>query len=91
MSDTRAKVESLRERIQDSNDISEQDREVLFKFSDTIYLLKSEYTDHRHDKLLRHCTRIAEEVGGLADTLEAPAAAIQGVNQSLRNITIGFI
>jgi len=75
MSDTRAKVESLRERIQDSNDISEQDREVLLKFSDIIYLLKSEYTDHRHDKLLRHCTRIAEEVGGLTDSIEDQGAA----------------
>ncbi|PSQ27810.1 integrase [Halobacteriales archaeon QS_9_68_17] len=88
MSDTRAKVESLRERIQDSNDISEQDREVLLKFSDTIYLLKSEYTDHRHDKLLRHCTRIAEKVGGLADSLEDQSAAeniVRWINQTYTN------
>lgn len=50
--------------------MTDEDREALLQFSDTIYLLKSEYTDHRHDKLLRHCTRIAEEVGGLADALE---------------------
>ncbi|WP_058825923.1 tyrosine-type recombinase/integrase [Haloferax sp. Q22] len=88
MSDTRAKVESLRERIQDSNDISEEDREVLLQFSDTIYLLKSEYTDHRHDKLLRHCTRIAEEVGGLADTLEdrdATEDIVRWINQTYTN------
>jgi len=88
MSDTRAKVESLRERIQDSNDISEQDREVLLKFSDTIYLLKSEYTDHRHDKLLRHCTRIAEEVGGLADALESRDVTediVRWINQTYTN------
>jgi integrase len=75
MSDTRAKVESLRERIQDSNEITEADREVLIEFSDRIYLLKSEYGDHRHDKLLRHCTRMAEEVGGLAETLDSRDAA----------------
>lgn len=88
MSDTRAKVESLRERIQDSNDISEQDREILLQFSDTIYLLKSEYTDHRHEKLLRHCTRIAEEVGGLADSLEDQDAAeniVRWINQTYTN------
>ncbi|MDS0243042.1 MULTISPECIES: tyrosine-type recombinase/integrase [unclassified Haloferax] len=88
MSDTRAKVESLRERIQDSNEISEEDREALLQFSDTIYLLKSEYTDYRHDKLLRHCTRIAEQVGGLADSLEDRGATediVRWINQTYTN------
>lgn len=88
MSDTRSKVESLRERIQDSNDVSEEDREALLKFSDTIYLLKSKYTDHRHDKLLRHCTRMAENVGGLADSLESREAAediVRWIHQTYSN------
>lgn len=69
MSDTRA-IEALRERIQKSDEISEKDREVLMAFSDEFYLLKSKYTNDRHEKLLRHCTRMAENVGGLAGALE---------------------
>ena len=88
MSDTRVKVESLRERIRGSNEISEEDREALLQFSDTIYLLKSEYTDYQHDKLLRHCTRIAEEVGGLAESLEdrdATEDIVRWINQMYTN------
>lgn len=88
MTDTRAKVESLRERIHDSSDISEEDRDVLLQFSDRLYLLKSEYTDHRHDKLLRHCTRMSEEVGDLVDTLESREATediVRWINQNYDN------
>ncbi|MFB6188819.1 MAG: tyrosine-type recombinase/integrase [Halapricum sp.] len=88
MTETRAKVESLRERIQDSQEISEDDREVLLQFSDRLYLLKSEYTDYRHEKLLRHCTRMAEEVGGLADALEDREAAeelVRWINVTYEN------
>lgn len=69
MSDTRA-IKVLRERIQRSSEISKDDKEVLLAFSDECYLLKSEYSNARHKKLLRHCTRMAEIVGGLADSLE---------------------
>jgi len=65
MSNPRRKIEHLHERIEDSVDISESDSEILLEFSDRLDLLKSEYSDFRHEKLLRHCVRIAEEVGGL--------------------------
>ena len=51
-------------------DLDEEDREILLAFSDRLGLLKSEYSAQRHEKLLRHCTIVAEKVGGLADALE---------------------
>lgn len=38
-------------------------------------MLSSEYSTHRHLKLLRHCTIVAENVGGLAAALEDREAA----------------
>ncbi|MGQ3328075.1 tyrosine-type recombinase/integrase [Halorubrum sp. FL23] len=70
MPDIRKQIRNLQDRIEESSDISEEDKEVLLAFSDRLDLLKSEYTDHRHNKLLRHCTIMAEEVGGLAEALE---------------------
>jgi hypothetical protein len=52
------------------------DREQLIEFSRRIELLKEEYSDHRHLKLLRHLTRMAENVGGLADALEDREATV---------------
>jgi integrase len=75
MSNTRAKLESLRERVQDSSDLSDDDRAALLEFSDTLYLLKSEYSDLRHMKLLRHCTIMTETVGGLAESLHEKGTA----------------
>lgn len=43
---------------------------MLIEFSNQLFLLATEYSDHRHEKLLRHCTRMPEEVGGLADALD---------------------
>jgi integrase len=76
MSDPRSEIERLRERIQaGERGGSEADREVLIDFSDRLFLLREEYGDHRHLKLLRHCTRMAEEVGGLHETLDDKKAA----------------
>jgi integrase len=47
----------------------------LIEFSDEMYMLNSKYSDARHDKMLRHCTRMAENVGGLADALRGREAA----------------
>lgn len=58
---------------------------MLLDFSDQLDLLKSEYTDHRHNKLLRHCTIMAEEVGGLADALEDEETAEDLVRWIHRN------
>lgn len=88
MSDPRVNIETLRDRIQDSSEISDEDRKALIDFSDTLYLLKSEYTDHRHEKLLRHCTRISEEVGGLATTRRNRDRAeeiVRWINQTYDN------
>ena len=67
-------IEKLREDIQDTEDgrtiDREEDREALIKFSDQLYLMNSQYGDHRHLKLLRHCTRMAENVGGLMQAVE---------------------
>lgn len=69
------KLDNLLERIEDSDDLDDDDREMLRSFSDRLTLLQSEYGTHRHTKLLRHCTIAAESVGGLADALEDREAA----------------
>lgn len=74
--DKRGLIENLRERIADSRGLNDDDREVLLRFSERLDILgKAEYSDHRHEKLLRHLTRMGEEVGGLADTLTDRDAA----------------
>jgi integrase len=88
MSDPGAQIETLRNRIETSDEISEADRSALFDFSDELYLLQTNYSDHRHLKLLRHCTRMAEHVGGLADALEDREAAediVRWINQTYEN------
>lgn len=85
---TRSKINNLNERIKkrsdlsdetpDSGDyprISDEDAEALLEFSKQLDLLSSEYSDYRHEKLLRHCVIMAEEVGGLAEALEDRDAA----------------
>jgi integrase len=64
------KIERLRERIQAGEAISDDDQAALLAFSDQLRLLSSRYSDHRHEHLLRRCTIMAEEVGGLAEALE---------------------
>lgn len=73
--DRAANIERLRERIRTSDGLSDADRELLIDFSDRMRLLKSDYSDGRHEKLLRHCTRMGEEVGSLADALDDRDAA----------------
>jgi len=77
MADPRSQIETLRNRLDaGEREIDDQeDVDILLEFSDQLDLLSSEYSDHRHLKLLRHCTRMAEEVGGLADALDDRDAA----------------
>lgn len=75
MPDIRKQITNLRDRIDGSDDISEEDQKLLLEFSDELDLLKSKYTDHRHNKLLRHCTIMAEEEGQLSEALEDTDAA----------------
>jgi len=88
MSDPGNQIDTLRDRIHDSAGISESDRETLIAFSDQLFLLRTEYSDHRHLELLRHCTRVAEHVGGLADALEdreAAEAIVRWINRTYDN------
>ncbi|WP_248895372.1 tyrosine-type recombinase/integrase [Haloplanus halobius] len=88
MSDPGAQIETLRDRIEASDKISDTDRSALFDFSDELYLLQTKYSDHRHLKLLRHCTRMAEHVGGLAEALEdrdATEDIVRWINRTYDN------
>ncbi|WP_049999193.1 hypothetical protein [Halococcus sediminicola] len=81
-------IDVLRDRIRTSEDITDDDIEVLIKFSHQLFLLATEYSDHRHEKLLCHCTRMAEEVGGLADALDERNAAediVRWINRTYDN------
>ena len=75
MTDPQTEVENLRERIQNSDEISEKDALLLIEFIERIELLPTVYGDYRRRDLLAHTTRMAEEIGGLAETLEDREAA----------------
>jgi len=88
VADIRKQIQNLRDRIEKSNDIKPEDKEDLLAFSDRLDLLKSTYTDHRHNKLLRHCTIMAEEVGGLSDAREKRETAediVRWINRTYDN------
>ena len=88
MTEPRTQITNLRDRIRESDEITERDADVLIEFSDQLDLLKSEYSDLRHRDLLGHCTRIAENVGGLADALEDRDAAeeiVRWINRTHEN------
>jgi len=74
-------IEAMRARLGDDDadpvqdrdpyDVSERDRVFLLELSNQIRLLgASEYSDHRHEFLLRRGVMLAKEVGGLADAVE---------------------
>lgn len=74
--DPSREIATLRDNIQAGDrGGSDADRELLLQMSDNIRLIPSEVGDHRHLKILRHCTRMAEEVGDLEDALEDEDAA----------------
>lgn len=62
---------------EEPRDVNERDRDALLEFDRRMQLLDSKYGDYRREKLLRHCTRIAENVrrGVLTDALESREAA----------------
>lgn len=68
---------------------SDADREALLAFSDRLGLLAQDYTDHRHDKLLRHCTIISENAAAeLADAptdREAAEAVVRWIHAEYDN------
>lgn len=75
--DPRDQIDALLRRIENGErDVGdERDRELLAEFSDRLDLLREEYSDHRHLKLLRHATRMADHSGPLTDALEDRDAA----------------
>jgi integrase len=87
------RVNTLRERIEScgkNGDIAAADRDVLLVFSDRLRLLAQDYTDHRHEKLLRHGVIMAESLGDgtLADSLTDQDAAeriVSWINGSYSN------
>jgi integrase len=69
--DPATKVDTLRERIgAGERGGSAADREALLAFEDQLAILPSEYSAHRREKLLRHCTRLSEHVD--ADLVDVP-------------------
>ncbi|AKH97339.1 integrase family protein [Halanaeroarchaeum sulfurireducens] len=81
-------IQSLRSRIDTGEDIDDGDQEALLQFDDALTLLSTTYSDHRHLKLLRHLTIIAESVGGIAEALEDRDAAetiVRWINRSYDN------
>jgi len=69
------RIETLQDRIERSEELSSDNREALQAFDNRLALLGSQYGKDRREKLLRHCVRMAENVGGLADALEDKQAA----------------
>ena len=63
---TRA-VARLRERLEESDELSAEDAETLQEFSDQLY--RREYTDERHKFHLMRLVKLGEEVGGLTAAL----------------------
>lgn len=82
------RIQNLSERIETSNEIAATDREILVEYNDHLHLLSNQYSDHRHEKLLRHVVIMAEEVGGLADALndrDAAEAILRWINKNYDN------
>lgn len=90
MKDIRKEVDTLRQRIQNGQRGGENksDRDLLIAFSDRLDLLREEYSDSRHIKLLRHCTRMAEHGGSLHDALhdkESAEEIVRWIHREYKN------
>lgn len=76
MRDPERELEGVREQLENGDrGGSEEDREALLAFDKQMRLRRSEVGAHRALKLLRHTTRMSEEVGGLARALDDKEAA----------------
>jgi integrase len=87
MTDPARTLDALKRQLRGSPDeledheeprgVNDSDREALLEFDRRMQLLDSKYGDYRREKLLRHCTRIAENIrpGVLTDALEDREAA----------------
>jgi len=69
-------IENLQQRIRDSDDLSDSDREMLLEFDRQLALTPSRFGDQRHEKYLRHVTLLAERTDvDLDETLTDRSAA----------------
>lgn len=87
-SDPRQSIEVLREKLETGERGEPEDRDALLSFSDRMDLLAQEYSDYRHEKLLRHCVRISENSTGLTDALTERSAAeeiVRWINRTYDN------
>lgn len=81
-------IETLRDKLETGERGHEADRDILFKFSNKLFLLNSVYSDHRHEKLLRHCVRMSEEAGPIGEILtdkDATERVLSWVNRTYDN------
>ena len=95
----RDRINDLRERIRacgaahyydgdqyQGDTIAQEDADMLLLFSDQMDL--HDYSDNRHEKLLRHTVRAAEKVGGLKEALDDREAAediVRWINRTYDN------
>ncbi len=77
MTDPRTQIDNLLDRIVASDALTDDDRDLLRRFSRRLDLLSNKYSDYRHLKLLGHCFRTASNLEGpvLAPALGDEAAA----------------
>lgn len=74
--DVEAAIEGLKQRLQDSAEIADDDRRVITEFNDAIEpTVPQDIGLYRHRKLLRSLILLAERHGGLAGALENRDAA----------------
>jgi integrase len=72
----RASISRLRDRLRESDAISDADSQALLKYSRELDALgQAEIGDASHEKYLMRLVKMAEEVGGLAEALESTDAA----------------
>lgn len=88
MSTLKNQLENLRKRVRESEEISEDDKQVIQQFDNRLTILADTYGLYRHIKLLRHVTIIAENQSGLADSLEsrdATESIVRWINETYDN------
>jgi integrase len=68
-------IDRLQDRIDESEDINDDDRALLREFNRQLALMPSRFGKQRHEKYLRHNTLLAERTDGLTPALEDRTAA----------------
>jgi hypothetical protein len=74
-------IAPLRERITSSDVVDDRDRELLLQFSDELQFRQSEYSDHRHRKLLQQLALLA----GVSERYDADELPDTALADALKN------